>query len=254
MFSFRCLRASGLESPVSTALFEQLRAGSGPLWAAAQQHPFVSALADGSLPRESFAFFLQQDYAFLLAYSRALALATARCAGEAQLASFSGLLHATLSEELQLHRQYCAEFGLSPADLAATLPSPVCQAYGDFCVATAASGGPLELLCALLPCGVGYHEIGQRLREQIEADASRWPDGLYSHPYGRWIEVYSSSGFGEYAQWMTTSLDEMAALQGPQPQQMNGPYLQRLQRLLDTGCRYEWLFWETAWTRENWPI
>lgn len=229
----------------SPTLFETLKAGSGKLWREAQNHDFVSALADGSLQRARFAYFLRQDYVFLGAYSRAIAIAAARCPDLESMKQFALLLGATLDTEMDLHRQYCADFGLPAAELAATLASPTCQAYCDFCVSTAATSGPLELLAALVPCGVGYHHTGLRLRTQIEAARGAWPAGLSDHPYGRWVEVYSSSEFGEYAQWMAQALDELPPA---------GSDSAELQRLFNLGCRYEWLFWEMAWTRQDWPL
>ncbi len=229
----------------SPTLFDTLRSGSGKLWREAQEHEFISSLGDGSLQRERFAFFLRQDYVFLGAYSRAIAITTARCPDLELMKRFALLLGATLDAEMQLHRDYSAEFGLSPADLESTQASPTCQAYCDFCISTAATGGPLELLAALVPCGVGYYETGLRLREQIDAARGAWPDGLADHPYGRWVESYSSPEFGDYARWMAGALDELA---GPEVQ------LAELQRLFNLGCRYEWLFWEMAWSRQSWPI
>ncbi|MCC7477229.1 thiaminase II [bacterium] len=229
----------------SPSLFEQLRAGSGRLWHQAQDHDFVSALGDGSLQRERFVYFLRQDYIFLAAYSRSLAIVAARATDLELMKRLAQLLESTLDAEMQLHREYCAEFGLSLAELEASEASPTCQAYCDFCISTAATRGPLELLTALVPCSVGYYETGLRLREQIEAACGAWPDGLADHPYGRWVEGYSSREFGDFARWMASALDELGGAEAQLPE---------LQRLFNLGCRYEWLFWEMAWSRQSWPL
>ena len=39
-------------------------------WHAFIQHKFFLSLADGSLPRENFVYFLRQDYIFLLLFAR----------------------------------------------------------------------------------------------------------------------------------------------------------------------------------------
>jgi len=225
------------------SLFDTLQAGCGPLWQAAQEHPFVSALTEGSLSPIRFAEFLRQDYVFLIAYSRALALACARAESLPLMREFAELLSATLGSEMQLHRDYCAQFGVSAQELEAVRARPACQAYGDFCISTAASGGPLELLCAMLPCSLGYAEVGTRLL----AAAQSQPGGLAAHPYRGWIATYSGAEYQAYAQWMRTTLDRLGA-------ETPAANLPRLQPLFDLGCRYEWLFWEMCWTEEEWDI
>jgi thiaminase/transcriptional activator TenA len=229
------------------SLFARLKDGSGDHWQHAQQHPFVSALAAGSLEKERFAYFLKQDYVYLIAYSRAIALACARCRNLGLMTEFAGLLHETLATEMQLHRDYCASFGISTAELEATIAAPSCQAYSDFCISSAATGGPLELLCALSPCCVGYGETGSRLAAQIAADGQRWPVGLVGHPYARWIETYSSPGYTEYVDWMQASIDRLGTAVAAED-------MARLQGLFDLGCHYEWRFWEMAWAREEWIL
>lgn len=220
-------------------LFDYLKASTGDLWQRAQEHPFVSALADASLARDKFIHYLKQDYAYLIGYSRAIALATAKAPTLARMAEFAALLNETLNTEMQLHRDFCAQFEIAPEDLEAVEPSPLCQAYIDFCISTAATGDALELLSALVPCGVGYAEIGARLLTQ--------PALSPSHPYRQWIYTYGGEEYQRYAQWMVTALNELGA-------DIPESRLPRLIQLFRLGLRYEWLFWEMAWRLDNWPL
>ncbi len=43
-----------------------------PIYAKTLQHPFLTGLTDGTLPKERFTFYLQQDAAYLDAFSQAL--------------------------------------------------------------------------------------------------------------------------------------------------------------------------------------
>jgi thiaminase/transcriptional activator TenA len=220
-------------------LFDYLKASTGDLWQRAQEHHFVSALADASLERDSFIYYLKQDYAYLIGYSRAIALATARAPTLDRMAEFAALLSETLSSEMQLHRDFCAQFEITPEELATVEPAPICRAYIDFCIATAATGDMLELLSALIPCGVGYAEIGARLLEH--------PTLSPSHPYRQWIYTYGGEDYQQYAQWMVTALNELGA-------ELPESRLPRLTPLFRLGLRYEWLFWEMAWRRDDWPL
>jgi len=220
-------------------LFDYLKVSTGELWQRAQQHPFVDALADASLEREKFIHYLEQDYAYLIGYSRAIALATAKAPTLSRMTEFAGLLHSTLNMEMQLHREFCAEFGITPEQLAAVEPAPACQAYIDFCISTAATGDVLDLLAALIPCGVGYAEIGARLMAQ--------PALSPSHPYRQWIYTYGGDEYQQYAQWMIAALNELGA-------DASASRLPRLTELFRLGLRYEWLFWEMAWRMADWPL
>lgn len=221
------------------SLFETLKAGSGALWQSAQSHPFVDGLADGSLQRERFIHYLKQDYVYLIGYSRAWAMAAAKAPGLDLLTAASALVHDTLGMEMELHRSYCAQFGISRAELDNEETGPICRAYVDFCLATAATGDFAELLCAMIPCGVGYAEIGSRL-------ATGLTEGQ-EHPYRQWIETYASPEFRMYADWMLATLDSLAAGIGE-------ARLPALQRTFNLGCRYEWMFWEMGWQRDGWPL
>lgn len=220
-------------------LFERLKAGSGELWGRAQQHPFVAALADASLERDKFVHYLSQDYAYLIGYSRAIALASAKAPTLDRMTEFAGLLNETLTMEMQLHREFCAEFGITAEQLASVEPAPACRAYVDFSISTAATGDALDLLAALIPCGVGYAEIGTRLLAH--------PGLSPSHPYRRWVYTYGGGEYQAYAQWMVAALNELGAGAGESR-------LVQLGNLFRLGLRYEWLFWEMAWRMEGWPL
>jgi len=224
---------------MADSLFAALKDKSGGLWARAQQHPFVDGMAAGDLPRAKFVHYLKQDYAYLTGYSRAIALATAKAADLKRMTEFAGLLHETLTLEMQLHRDFSAQFEITPDDLAAVEPAPICQAYVDFCISTAATGDALELLTALIPCGVGYGELGARLMQH--------PALAPDHPYRQWVYTYGGEEYQEYARWMVAALDEL----GAGLPEIRRP---RLEQLFILGCRYEWLFWEMAWSEAGWPV
>ena len=122
------------------------------------------------------------------------------------MGEFVTLANDTLITEMQLHRDYCSQFGISTEELETTEPSPICQAYSDFCISTAATGSCLDLLCALVPCGVGYAEIGKRLHTVPSIGES---------PYRQWIETYASDCFQEFAQWMMETLNQLGRDAGP---------------------------------------
>ena len=217
-------------------LSARLRQLAEPIWQAQHEHPFVRGIGDGSLDLERFQFWIRQDYLFLIEYCRLFGLAAARAPDLATLGRFADLLQATAHTEMDLHRSYAAEFGISAAELERAEMAPATRAYTDFLVRVAATGDFAELVAALLPCMWGFAEIGQRL-----AAGTRPAD----HRYAAWIDMYASAEFAELAGWCRQLLDRVATGAGPDAQR-------RLEVAFLTSSRYELAFWESAWSREGW--
>jgi len=208
------------------------------IWEAQHNHPFVRGIGDGSLDVEKFKFWVRQDYLFLIDYARLLALAVARARDLSTMRRFAELVQATLNVEMDLHRSYAAEFGISAQELEAEEKAPATHGYTDFLLRVAALGDFAELVAALLPCMWGFSDIGQRLAQDTRPKDER---------YARWIDMYSSTEFAELADWCRALADRVAA---GLPEEA----LRRMENAFLTSSRYEFLFWEMAWRQERWPV
>jgi thiaminase/transcriptional activator TenA len=145
---------------------DHLAAIAAPIWQAQHDHPFVRGIGDGTLDVERFAFWIRQDYLFLIEYCRLFGLATARAPDLDTISRFADLLQATARTEMDLHRGYAAQFGISTADLERETMAPTTRGYTDFLLRVAATGDFAELAAALLPCMWGFSEIGRHLASQ----------------------------------------------------------------------------------------
>ena len=119
-------------------------------------HPFVKGIGDGTLLLDRFRFFMQQDYLFLIDYSRAVAIACAKSPDLDSMGHWAKLLDETLNSEMALHRSFCADFGITEEELAATQPSPATISYTKHLLDTAYSEGIAGIAAAMLPCQWGY--------------------------------------------------------------------------------------------------
>jgi thiaminase (transcriptional activator TenA) len=164
---------------------------------AALDHPFVRGLADGTLPRESFAGYVGQDAYFLESFARAYALALAHIPDREGLHAFADLLAGVL-EELRLHAGYAARWGL---DMSAVVPDEATLAYTDFLLATAALGGVGVTCAAMTPCMRLYAHLGQSLA------AGGVDEG---NPYAEWVRTYADPGFETLAARLEGLLDTYA--------------------------------------------
>ena len=109
-----------------------LRADAGAAWTAYVEHPFVRGLEDGTLPQRSFLHYLQQDYVYLIHYTRAWALAAAKSTDIDEMREFTSTALTLIDGEMQLHIETCAAVGISKAALAATREEPENLAYTRF--------------------------------------------------------------------------------------------------------------------------
>jgi thiaminase/transcriptional activator TenA len=230
------MAGSGSDSS-SDSFSAQLRRVADPIWEAQHRHPFVRGIGDGSLELERFKHWVRQDYRFLIDYCRLFALAAARAPDLATMTRFADLLRATLVTEMELHRGYAAEFGISAEELASESADPATRGYVDFLLRTAALGDYLELVAALTPCMWGFAEIGQRLASRPRPSDRR---------YAAWIDMYAAPEFDELARWCRDLLDRLGSGAAPEARQ-------RAEAAFVTSSRYELRFWEAAYRREGWP-
>lgn len=226
-------RRGGVDMSFCDELYEE----ASEVWEAYHEHPFVKGIGDGTLEREKFEYWLRQDYVYLIDYARVFAFAVGRARDLKVMQKFAELLDGVLNTEMELHREYAWEFGISEKELEDVERSPTCRAYTDFLVRTASTGTLSETLAALLPCFWGFLEIGKRLSE--EGDTSE------ENPYRDWIEMYSSEEFKELADWSKELLNDMAAGAGEDEKK-------RLKEIFLTSSRLELKFWDMAYDMESW--
>jgi thiaminase/transcriptional activator TenA len=208
-----------------------------PIYAAILAHPFVRGLTDGSLPRPSFQFYAVQDALYLRDFARALSVAAARAPREEWIIMLNEHAAGALKVERALHESFFREFGLAPADVAATPLAPTNLAYTSYLLAVAYGAPFHEALAALVPCYWIYWEVGKTL------ERAGSPDSLYA----RWIGTYASEEFGAVVRAVLEATDAVAGGLG-------GGDLAAMRRHFVTTSRYEWMFWEMGHRREAWPV
>ena len=172
----------------AASLFDQLKRACVDEWNAYCHHDFVNEIGEGTLPIESFRYYLEQDYIFLIHFSRAWALAVYKSSSVAEMQWATEILHSTVNTEMSLHVGFSERFGVSQEQLENTKEAQANLAYTRFVLDKGLAGDLLDLYVALMPCVVGYAEIGNRL--SLEYDSV-----LADNPYREWIEMYSSEEY-----------------------------------------------------------
>lgn len=210
---------------------DHLRERGAELWQAQLEHPFIQGIADGTLSDARFGFWLRQDYTYLLDYVRVASVGVTRAPDEATMKAFAETAHRVLGMELDLHRGYAAEFGITTEELEREEMGAPTQAYVDHLMRTALIGELVELPAALLPCIWGYSWIGEELGKLPPSPEPR---------YAKWVELYGSERFHDVVEWCRGLADGLAEESGPRARERAG-------RAFLTSSRCELACWDAAW-------
>ncbi|WP_247730531.1 thiaminase II [Halovivax limisalsi] len=212
---------------------ELLDAGS-EIWAAQYEHPFVTELAAGTLDPEAFRHWVEQDYRYLLDYARTFAIAATKARREETMAGLLNVAHTVIDYEMDLHREFAADYDISREELESTRKAPTCVAYTNFLVRTAHEGTLPEIAAAIYPCGQGYLDVAEHMAELADEE----------HRYTPFIAKYTSDEFYEAVDWMRTLVDDCAERNPGEREAMRAAFL--------TSARLEHRFWEMCYTQEGW--
>ncbi|MDP6831020.1 MAG: thiaminase II [Alphaproteobacteria bacterium] len=185
------------------SLFNRLKAACHDDWRAYTEHPFVHQLAAGTLAEASFRHYLGQDYLFLIHFARAYALAAYKSTDLTEMRAAVASVDGILNTEMALHVEYCQDWGLDEAAMAALPEAKATMAYTRFVLESGMAGDLLDLYAALAPCVIGYGEIGAGLA----ADPATV---MADNPYASWIEMYAGAEYQAVAAEATAQLDRLA--------------------------------------------
>lgn len=217
-----------------TPFFDRLKAAAAPEWTAYTEHPFTTAMGDGTLSHAAFKHYLVQDYLFLIEFARAYALAVYKAPTLADMREGLAGIAAILDVEMDLHVKLCAGWGLSAAELELSTPAPEMLAYTRYVLDAGMRGDLLALKVALSPCVIGYAEIATRLAAMPGATAP-------TNPYAVWINEYAGAAYQEIADKARAHLDALAQRYATPARETE------LIAIFREATRLEAEFWEMGW-------
>ena len=200
-------------------------------------HEFPMGIADGSLDFECFKHFIEQDYYFLIEYSKNLGLATIKSPDYETMSKISILLEETLNNEMQLHISFSKKLGIEESTLKKIIPTTATSSYTNFLVKTGYEGNFPEIIAALLPCMASYAEIGTKLNTIKLASISE--------PYKEWIEMYSSQEFQDLSDWITKLVNKTA-------ENCTEYEKNKMKKVYIDSCKFELDFWTSSLDKTRW--
>jgi thiaminase len=217
-------------TPTASGLAQRLADAQAAQLAELAAHPFVQALADGTLPEAALIAWAQQCRLFCLQERRALmVLRSYEPAGDLD-GVLARLVDDTEREPRQL-AETLAEMGSAVADD----PWPACLGYSSYMVMSAHQG-LLQGLTAVYACERSYLDTWTAVLPSVP-DNARWRD---------WVDNWTSDGFRSLVGTLGGCLDDLAGEQSPQ-------MLERLGVVFRDVQLWELAFWEMSWRQQGWP-
>lgn len=206
---------------------------ASPIWDQISAHPFLVDLETGTLPVESFRYYILQDYLYLGAFGRAAAAALSVAPDTSTARRL--LRRVSTPVERPLHVDLFDALGISKGDVDGAIPAPTNRAYMNHIEVSMRLGGLACGVAALLPCPAIYNEVGKILREP-------------PHPiYKMWQATYAKGLLQESTAAWSALLNQLAESAGADTRaEMAHAYI--------TSARYEHMFWTMAYNQESWPV
>ena len=199
--------------------------------------PFNAALAAGTLSEARFKHYITQDAHYLIGFGRALTLAGAKAPDPDRIVQFAKSAEGAIVVERALHGSFFQKYGITPEVFAQTPLSPACHHYVSYLLATAYAEPYEVLLGALLPCFWIYAEVGRDIHARAVA----------GNPYQAWIDTYASEEFHNAVRVMIAATDEAA-------EGASSSLRTRMHVAFARATQLEWMFWDSAFRLESWPI
>ena len=216
------------------SLSEELHESVGPLWKKTVTHPFVIELGDGTLPEGKFDIYFRQDHLFLRDWIALMCGGVITAPDFASARPLAAFVHLALGGEESLFQQYFLDTGLTQQEIKGIKHLPTSFAYSGFLRNVASDGTFLEIVTTLLAIEWPYVDWAKRL-----AAAGKHPANRY---YQTWIDIHAGKELEEFVGWMRSVLDATEVRSAD-----------HLKELFLSTVRYEYLFWEMAYTGESWP-
>ena len=216
---------------------DQLWRGVADIYGAILVHPFLAGLTDGSLPRDTFAFYLVQDALYLRGYAQALAAVASRAPDRPGTEMFARHAADVVAVERALHDSLLADLGVEAASVEVAEAAPTTLAYTSYLLATVRGGSYAEGVGAVLPCYWIYWEVGKHLLSRGSPDPR----------YQKWIDTYGGEEFGGVVREVLEVTDGLGPGLGPSERTL-------VSRHFRATSRYEWMFWDMGYRKERWPF
>ena len=166
-----------------------------------------------------------------------MTLAGAKAPNPDRIVQFAKSAEGAIVVERALHGSFFRQYGITPEVFTQTPLSPACHHYVSYLLATAYAEPYEVLLGALLPCFWIYAEVGRDIHSRAAA----------GNPYQAWIDTYAGEEFHNAVRAMMAATDEAA-------ETASSSLRERMYDAFARATQLEWIFWDSAFRLESWPV
>ncbi len=204
-----------------------------PVYEKIEQHAFNQELKNGTLPLEKFRFYIFQDSLYLADFAKALATAGTKTDNSGMFLDFLRFAQNAILVERSLHESYLKEFDMD----ANTVKAQGCFMYTNYLLSVCAYDSLEVAVAALLPCFWIYKKVG----DYIFANQTK------PNAYQNWIDAYAGVEFA-------TSVEKALHICNTLAANASDPLKERMKAAYLTASRMEYIFWDSAYRLEKWPV
>ena len=215
-------------------LSQTLYARAEKIWPRYLSHPFVTQMADGTLPLEKFRYYMLQDYLYLRDYVKIFAAIIQKADDFEQIRFLSEELADTIGETFRTHSPYMKRLGITEDEIRSARTHIDNNAYTHYMLWEAQAGDVLTGLVTLLNCSWSYAYVAEKI-------VNRCPEALHNEHYGAWFAGYVSESYRRTNQML---IDRIDALSGS----IDDKTTAYLCEIFEKCCYFDLRFWDTVYT------
>jgi thiaminase/transcriptional activator TenA len=208
-----------------------LHAAGTDAWAAATAHPMVRAIADGTLPHETFRRYFTQNILYLEEYARAIALIVSKAPDRDAITTLSRFQAQIVENEIPANLMFLERLGGDPTTIEGRgTMLPTTYAYTRHLLSTSLLGDCADGLTAVLPCQWSYGELARPLTANPPGDPI----------YADWIAMFGNDAYDGLVAETTALLDRLV-------DPGDAGRMTSLSSIFERSTRYEAEFWDMAY-------
>jgi thiaminase/transcriptional activator TenA len=197
------------------------------------KHNFVEDLMQARLDKDIFGFYVNQDSLYLSEYKKSLVKVGTKCHHSDDRQFFYESATGIIVVEDALHNEFLEDKYRNPT------PSPTCELYNSY-VARIVNHESVEVgIAAVLPCFTIYKEVGDYILEMQDKETP--------NPYQPWIDTYASEEFA-------TAVEKAIEIANTYARTASPANLAKMEEAFLKASKLEWMFWDSAYNREQWKI
>ena len=213
--------------------YEKTREKTEHIFHAIIKHDFVIDLMQANLDKDIFGFYVNQDSLYLSEYKKSLVTVGTKCLRPNETQFFYASATGIIEVEDALHKTFL------DTKYKNSTPSPTCELYTSY-LARIVNNYSVEVgVAAVLPCFTIYKEVGDFILKMQSKEID--------NPYQSWIDTYASDEFAQAVEQAIGIANNYALTASPES-------LAKMEEVFIKTSQLEWMFWDSAYKQEKWPI